>query len=608
MRCYPPSVNSRLARTRGSVLTGLLIALVVFSSLGAGGYWFWQRSQNNAVRTDLIVDRVSRGPFDHIVLEQGELESSSNVDVICQVQSRGGGAGTPILWVVDEGTAVKAGDKLVELDDSEWRTALRDKRIVVIGAEATVAAAEAAVEQAKIAREEYLEGLFETEERAIQSEMAIAEQDLRKAQLALQSSERLVARGLVKSLQLEADQFAGANSRNMLEAAANRLRVLQNLTRRKMLVEFDSAIDSAEAQLAAALGSLEEEQSDMRDIQRQIELCTIYAPADGVVIHANTFSSRGGSSEVVIEPGAMIRERQTIIRLPDPKRMQVRAKVNESRITLIEPGMPAKIRIDAISNLELVGRVSKVNRYAEPGSWFSSSIKEYATIIEIMDPPEAIRTGMTAEVQIFVEQLPAALQVPIQAIYEHGGTTYSLVRRDDRSFETREIKIGATNDNTATIVGGIDENETVVLNLRQNLSLMDLPEVSRQEDTLLARLVGEGDGQGAAVDRGAPAGDRGSAEPRIGEGSRPGQRPEGAADADQPRGRGPAERGGDAASGPERRDPVSLQQPDRQSREPRTSQAAIPTAENASSVDPPPRRSFMERISAARAGGSDAAE
>src|SRR5690606_6060653 len=173
--------------------------------------------------------------------------------VICQVQSRTGGAGTPILWVVDEGTPVKAGDKLVELDDSEWRTALRDKRIVVIGAEATVAAAEAAVEQAKISREEYLEGLFETEERAIQSEMAIAEQDLRKAQLALQSTERLVARGLVKSLQLEADQFAVANSRNMLEAAANRLRVLQNLTRRKMLVEFDSAIDSAEAQLAAAL-------------------------------------------------------------------------------------------------------------------------------------------------------------------------------------------------------------------------------------------------------------------------------------------------------------------------------------------------------------------
>jgi len=361
----------------------------------------------------------------------------------------------------------------------------------VIGAEAQVAAAEAAVEQAKIARQEYLEGLFETEERAIQSEMAIAQQELRKAQLALQSSERLVARGLVKSLQLEADQFAVANSRNQLEAAENRLRVLQKLTRQKMLVQFDSAIDSAEASLAAALGSLEEEQTDLRDIQKQIELCTIYAPTSGIVIHANQYSSRGGSAEVVIAPGTVVRERQTMIRLPDPKRMQVRAKVNESRITLIEHGMPAKIRVDAINNMELLGRVIKVNRYAEPGSWFSTTIKEYATIIEIIDPPPTIRTGMTAEVQVFVEQLPNSLQVPIQAIYEHGGKTFSLVKTGENRFETREVRIGATNDKQATILDGVEENEQVVLNLRQNLSLVDLPNLAPTEDTLLAKLVAD---------------------------------------------------------------------------------------------------------------------
>jgi multidrug efflux pump subunit AcrA (membrane-fusion protein) len=481
----------RMANRNAGVITSLLVFLVVLASLGGGGYWFWKRSQESGVRTDLIVDTVSRGAFDHIVLEQGELESSSNVDIICEVRARSGGQGTPILWVVDEGTGVKEGDKLVELDDSALKTALRDKRIVVIGAEAQVAAAEAAVEQAKIARQEYLEGLFETEERAIQSEMAIAEQDLRKAQLALQSSERLVARGLVKSLQLEADTFAVANSQNQLEAATNRLRVLQNLTRQKMLVQFDSAIDSAEASLAAALGSLEEEQTDLKDIQKQIELCTIYAPTAGIVIHANEYSSRGGNAEVVIAAGTIVRERQTIIRLPDPRRMQVRAKVNESRITLIESGMPAKIRVDAVNNMELLGRVIKVNRYSEPGSWFSTTIKEYATIIEIIDPPASIRTGMTAEVQIFVEQIPNSLQVPIQAIYEHGGKTFSLVKKDDNTFETREVRIGATNEKQATILAGVNENEQVVLNLRQNLSLVDLPDLQPTDDTLLAKLVAD---------------------------------------------------------------------------------------------------------------------
>ncbi len=76
---------------------------------------------------------------------------------------------------------VKAGDKLVELDSSALQTALKEKRIVVISAEAAVAAAEASVEQARITRQEYLEGLYQTEESLILSEMAIAQQDLRKA-------------------------------------------------------------------------------------------------------------------------------------------------------------------------------------------------------------------------------------------------------------------------------------------------------------------------------------------------------------------------------------------------------------------------------------------
>lgn len=537
-----------MANRRAKVFTRLLVAVVVIAALGAGGYWAWQKSQQGGIRPNLIVDTVSRRSFDHIVLEQGELESSSNVDIICQVRARNGGQGTPILWVVDEGTNVSEGDKLVELDDSALKTALREKRIVVIGAEAQVAAAEAAVEQAKIARQEYLEGLFETEERAIQSEMAIAEQELRKAQLALQSSERLVARGLVKSLQLEADQFAVANSRNQLEAASNRLRVLQNLTRQKMLVQFDSAIDSAEASLAAALGSLEEEQTDMKDIQKQIELCTIFAPAAGIVIHANEYSSRGGSSEVVIVPGTIVRERQTIIRLPDPRRMQVRAKVNESRITLIESGMPVKIRVDAVNNMELLGRVIKVNRYAEPGSWFSTTIKEYATIIEIMDPPPSIRTGMTAEVQIFVEQIPNSLQVPIQAIYEHGGKTFSLVKKSDTEFETREVRIGATNDKQATILEGVEENEQVVLNLRQNLSLVDLPVLQPTEDTLLAKLVAES--RPSAAPSGAPAGN--DASPQSAEASPGGPRgPGGRPGAEGgPRGAGAPGVGGPGVGGP----------------------------------------------------------
>lgn len=466
---------------RGGIVVPLMFLLVLGAIVAAGYYYYPLGDQERVAVEKLIVEPVSSGPFDHIVLEQGEIESSRNTEIVCRVKSRGSG-GTSILWVADEGTPVKKGDKLCELDSSSLEQERKQQRIALANAEAAMTTAEALLEQAKIAREEYLQGVFMNEKRVIESEIDVAQQDLRKAKLALESAERMAAKGAIRSLQLEADQFAVANAENQLEAAQGRLRVLEELTRRKMLVQFDSDISAATANLEAARGTFEEEQEKMEEINQQIAACVMTAPVDGVVVHANRYSSRG-NAETVIEAGATVRERQAIIRLPDPSLMQVKATINESRITLVKEGMPARISVGAVPGLELIGRVVKVNRYAEPGSWFSSSIKKYATIIEIVDPPESIRTGMTAEVRIFVEQLPEALQVPVQSIYEVQGTTLALVRKPGGVLETRTVKVGANNDKKATILEGLQEGEQVVLNLRENIDLLKLPEMKIENNT-----------------------------------------------------------------------------------------------------------------------------
>ncbi|MFO0014853.1 MAG: efflux transporter periplasmic adaptor subunit, partial [Planctomycetota bacterium] len=130
--------------------------------------------------------------------------------------------------------------------------------------------------------------------------------------------------------------------------------------------------------------------------------------------------------------------------------------------------------------------VIKVNKYAEPGNWWGSNVKEYATFIQIVDPPETIRTGMTAEVRIFVEQIENALQVPVHAVYETKRHHFVLVRNGDR-FETREIDIGATNDKFVTVKSGVKSDESVVLDPRNHLDKMDIPEIREEDDR--SRLV-----------------------------------------------------------------------------------------------------------------------
>ena len=482
-----PTSTLRMANRRnryGGVGLVVVICLLLVGISAAAGYRVFYSNNGRVDAAKLIRDAAKRAPFDHVVLEQGEVESSSNQVVTCEVKSRGGN-GVAILWVVAEGERVKKGEKLVELDSSELETREKEQKIAVITAEARLATAEAQLEQAKIARKEYLEGVYKTDEKTIMAEKAIAEQDLRKARLAIESSERLVSKGLVKSLQLEADQFAVANAQNKLGVAEAKLRVLQELTKQKMLVQYDSDIEAATASRSAAESELLEERAEYDDIAVQIDRCILYAPADGVVVHANRYSSRGGNAEFVVEAGATVRERQEIIRLPDPTMMQVKCKINESRVTLIREGMPVKISVDAIPGLKLVGRVKKVNRYAEPGSWMSSSVKEYATIIEILDPPENIRTGMTAEAQIFVEQIQDALQVPIQALYEHGEDFYTLVQKSEDQFETINVNVKATNDTMAAIDSGIESGDSVILNLRDHLNLMTLPELVTEDNSAM---------------------------------------------------------------------------------------------------------------------------
>jgi HlyD family secretion protein len=459
----------------------LVILVAVLGVLAAGGY-IWYRSSglngSGGLREAPLMAKVIRGPFDHIVLEQGEIESSSNIDVVNEVKSRGS-AGTAILWVIDEGTYVKKGDKLVELDSSALEDELKRQRILVASAEAQVISSEATVRTNEIALQEYLNGTYLSERKAIESEIAVAEQELRKAELNLDSARRLAAKGMLKGLQIEAEEFAVSNARNVLESAEARLIVLDELTKEKNRVQLESQIDAAKAQLSSDQSVLSEEQSKQTDIEDQIRKCVILSPADGIVVYNNESGRRGGT-EFVVEEGAIVRERQCIIKLPDPSQMQVKAMINESRIIRIAPGMVAKVRVTA-SPLEMLSRVKRVNKYAEPGSWFSSSVKQYAAFLEIIDPPETIRTGMSAEVRIFVEQLPDVLQVPVHGIYEFKNHHFCLVKKGD-SWETREVRIGGTNEKMVTIDEGLEENEEIVLNPRQFLELMTLPEIEEIEN------------------------------------------------------------------------------------------------------------------------------
>lgn len=463
----------------GVAILGIAAATAIYAFNFAGG---------DAVAIDPITAPVARGEFVSQVLDQGEIQSSENVEIRCEARARNGEI--TVIEVVPEGRRVKGGDFLVRLDSTGFEKELETQKIATASAETAVIQADAEWRTAIEALKEYEQGLFVEQKKLIEndiytakSEIETARQQLTQARAVLEHSKKLQSKGFITSQQLEADGFEVKRAEFALEAARNQLtlaetqeRVLVEITKTKETVLLKSNIESAKVKLANAKESLAVEQSKLQEIKDQIALCEIRVPegVQGQVVYAKE-SSRGGN-DWVLEEGTSVRERQVLIRLPNPDKMEVKALINEQSITQIRTGMPASIRVDALNSQSLKGIVTKVNQYAESSGWWSSTIRKYAVLVRIVNPPDSLKPGMNAAVTIETRHEPEAITAPIQTVYAVQDQHFALVRNGDR-WETREIEIDGDNSQVVLITSGVEPGDELVMNPGRYKELMDLPEV-----------------------------------------------------------------------------------------------------------------------------------
>ena len=200
------------------------------------------------------------------------------------------------MEIVPEGTWVEPGDFLVRLDDSSLRTQLIQQQIVSSNSESAVIEAQATLDSAKLALNEYAEGTYKEQLEQLQSAVFVAEENMRRAEEYLDYSKRLAERGYIPELQLEADTFAVEKARKELGVAETKLNVLQMFTREKMMTNLRADIQTAEARLQARKKTWELDQVQLNEIESQIEKCMITAPAAGQVVYANGRSRSSSSS------------------------------------------------------------------------------------------------------------------------------------------------------------------------------------------------------------------------------------------------------------------------------------------------------------------------
>ncbi|HHM12882.1 MAG TPA: HlyD family efflux transporter periplasmic adaptor subunit, partial [Planctomycetaceae bacterium] len=414
---------------------GWLIALValVLVGGGVGGAAYYASNQTGETNKNELY-AVAKRDLLVSVTEDGNLESAANVDIKCRVEG-----GSTILKIVEDGSRVNEGDVLVELDSSQLEEQITQQRIAVNKAQASMVQAEKDLAVAVISKQEYLEGTFRQDVQNADAQITIAMENLRTAENTLEHVKRMFRKGYVSKLQRESQEFAVKTAKLELESAKIAKEVLEKYTKAKMLEDLQAKIDAARTRASSEKEAYELEKSKLKRLEEQLENCIIKAPQSGMVVYANEQRSRFSSSQgPSIEEGATVRERQTILRLPDLSRMQVKVNVHESKVDKLEVGMRA---ITTIQGRQFPGEVVSIASQPEATSFWQGNVKEYATIVKIEGSPKDLKPGMTASVEIQVNYLKDVIAVPVSCVVEIGGKHFAWIKEGDTAVK-RRLRLG----------------------------------------------------------------------------------------------------------------------------------------------------------------------
>lgn len=451
-------------RPRGEGAGRMFVFLLGLAVIALGGgsayYKFFYLSSADDGR-HLLTNPVNRGNLVITVTEDGNVESARNLELKCEVPGP-----ITILDIIQDGTHVEKDDQLVRLDSSTIEDQVNAQKIVVSTAEAKKITEERNWAAAKIAVDEYGKGTFIQQMEQCEADITVARQNLSTAENQLQYTKKMLRKAYANPLELESKQYLVEQAKLNLKVAQTAKNVLEKFTKAKTLEALESTRDSAQAMMKSAQAEYDLQKAKLERLERQMSKCVIRAPQSGMVVYANdSGGSRWGQQGPKIDLGASVNEFQAILRLPDLSNMQVKALVHESKVDNLRPGMRAVVKIQ---DRELQGTVASIANQAEPNSFFSGNVKEYATIIKIDGHPDGLKPGMTAEVEVLVQELKDVLQVPVQCVVEKGGKFYAWVK-SGRKIERREVVLGGTNDTEIEIKDGLKQGDLVLQNPRAEI-------------------------------------------------------------------------------------------------------------------------------------------
>ena len=362
---------------------------------------------------------VERGEFVIDLLTRGEIDAANSTSIsVPRLRRR------MVLQIVDmaeEGTMVKKGDFLIQMDTSEAEQRVDEEKDNLENAKAQL----------------------ESDKATIASNMAQLESQLESQKYSYEQAELSL-----KMMQFEAEAKKQEYELNMKKAEvaleqANEKIASQKIIDRATLMKAELNVRQAELEL--------------REAQQRLDKLTLRAPIDGLVVYKEIW---GGSGMKKVQVGDTPWPGMPVIGIPDLSVMQAKTTVNEVDISKIEKEQNAIITVDALEGATYYGKITRLAALARREE--STNVKVFDVEVTIDSTDGALRPGMTCDCRIITERIPEALSIPLQSVFQKEGKTVVYVMGVRGPF-AREVVVGPKSSDRIVILEGLEVDDRVCL-------------------------------------------------------------------------------------------------------------------------------------------------
>ena len=382
--------------------------------LALAAFYFWG---GQASAAQYLTAKVERGNLRNSVTATGTLQAVTTVQVGSQA------SGTISSLSADYNSVVKKGQVIAQLDPAVSKAQVDQARANLQQAQASLQQARAAVANSRAgvtdarARAQAAASTAQNNQAGVagaRANLAVLKAQQDDALSLLRQQESLVKSGVIAQRDLDVAQTAYQTAKAKYDQGMAQLN--QAILSEQMAAS--SGIAQSQAQVQQSQAGVEQSQAQVQAAEAQVQQAaaalqlaevnlahtTITSPIDGIVV------SRDVNVGQTVAASLSAPTLFTIAN--DLTKMQVIANIDQADIGLVENAKSVKFSVDAFPGKDFDGKIQQMRLNPQN----VQNVVTYNVVIDVDNPEQKLKPGMTANLTITIDERNNILKVPNAAL------------------------------------------------------------------------------------------------------------------------------------------------------------------------------------------------